>query len=67
MHPDWNIFHTFVVNQLHGVLRSDATNRTRPMTFYIENPAGIHGLFDDIAYAKCKQQFQKIPKIFLEA
>lgn len=54
MHPDWNIFDTFVVQSLHGVFKNDASNRSRPMTYYTENPSGIKGLFDEIAYAKCK-------------
>ncbi|XP_055315275.1 aminopeptidase N-like [Sitodiplosis mosellana] len=52
VHPDWSIFNDFVVQKLHVALRSDATNRTRPMTYYVENPSGIGGLFDNIAYAK---------------
>lgn len=57
MHPDWNIFDSFVVQTLHGVLKGDASNKSRPMTYYTENPSAIKELFDQIAYAKCKYSY----------
>lgn len=53
VHPDWDIFQSFLANKLHLALQIDATERTRPMTYYIESPRGVQGLFDNIAYAKC--------------
>lgn len=53
VHPDWNVFQYFLPAKLQNVFQSDATNRSRPMTYYIENPSGIANLFDNIAYAKC--------------
>lgn len=64
MHPDWNILDSFLVQKLHGVLKNDAKNTTRPMTYYTESPAEVKGLFDDIAYAKCKNSIQKIHFLF---
>lgn len=44
----------FVVETLQVTMGSDSLESTRPMTAYAESPAGISGLFDEIAYAKCK-------------
>lgn len=54
MHEDWNIWNDFVANKLQPVLRIDAQSTTRAMTTYAESPNGVSGLFDQIAYAKCK-------------
>lgn len=54
VHPDWNIFQVFAVQTLQRVFPSDATNKTRPMTYYVENPNSVSLLFDNIAYAKCE-------------
>lgn len=49
----------FVVNTLHSVFASDALETTRPMTHYVESPGAISGLFDNIAYEKCKYNLQQ--------
>lgn len=64
MHPDWNIFQSFLTGKLHSALQTDATERTRPMTYYIENPRAVQGLFDNIAYAKCKTFIINAKKVY---
>lgn len=44
----------------HEIMHEDATNRTRPMTFYVEEPDAIANVFDTIAYAKCKLTINQI-------
>lgn len=58
VHPEWNIFQKFVVTQFQRALEVDATENTRPMTFYVESPEAVRNLFDDIAYSKCKSFFE---------
>lgn len=44
----------FNVQKLQNALKVDALESTRPMSFNAETPSGISGLFDRIAYDKCK-------------
>ena len=55
--PEWNVLDVFVIDDLQNVFRSDSTNRTRPMTHYVESAQEVAWLFDNIAYAKCKYCF----------
>lgn len=50
----------FVIRTLQSVLQSDASPTQRPMTYYVESPQAISGLFSNIAYAKCKSIFEVI-------
>lgn len=43
----------FVTDTVQGVLKTDSSNATRPMSQYVERPETISRLFDNIAYAKC--------------
>ncbi|XP_031640015.1 aminopeptidase N-like [Contarinia nasturtii] len=52
VHPEWNINEHLVTRNLQPVLKLDARNKTRSMTYYVESPRGIQGLFDHISYAK---------------
>ena len=53
MFPEWDILNEFVLNHLQTVFQYDSTNRTRPMTHYVESPQEVARLFDNIAYSKC--------------
>lgn len=56
-YPDFQIMDYFVIRTLQSVLQSDASPTVRPMTYYVESPQAISGLFSNIAYAKCKWKF----------
>lgn len=45
---------TFVIDTVQSVLDTDANPSIRPMTYYVESPERISGLFDRIAYDKCE-------------
>lgn len=53
-YPDFQIMDYFVIRTLQSVFQSDASATVRPMTYYVESPSAISGLFSNIAYAKCK-------------
>lgn len=53
-YPDFQIMDYFVIRTLQSVFQSDASPTQRPMTYYVESPQAISGLFSNIAYAKCK-------------
>jgi len=53
VYPEFRDLDLFVMNDVQkGALRNDASSATRPMTYYLENPSSIQGLFDSIAYSK---------------
>jgi aminopeptidase N len=54
VYDDLRIEDYFNVNVLQNALRSDALETTRAMWTNAETPSGISGLFDNIAYDKCK-------------
>ena len=54
IYPEWKVLDLFVVEILQSSLGLDSTNRTRPMTHYVESPDYIEMLFDNIAYSKCE-------------
>lgn len=56
-YPDFQIMDYFVIRTLQSVFQSDASPTQRPMTYYVESPQAISGLFSNIAYAKCKSIF----------
>lgn len=56
-YPDFQIMDYFVIRTLQSVFQSDASPTQRPMTYYVESPQAISGLFSNIAYAKCKLIF----------
>lgn len=45
---------SFVVDVVQSVLDVDANPNIRPMTFYVESPERLDGLFDRVAYDKCE-------------
>lgn len=57
IYPEWRILDFYVVNTLQDVFLSDERESTRPMTHYAESAEGVLALFDNIAYAKCKFNF----------
>lgn len=61
-YPDFQIMDYFVIRTLQSVFQSDASPTQRPMTYYVESPQAISGLFSNIAYAKCKYITDKILK-----
>lgn len=77
-YPELRMNDLFVVNVLHRILRADATGYTRPMTYYVESPAAIEGIFDGISYSKAgsvfrmlmysitENTFRKVMQIFLD-
>lgn len=54
VYPEDRLMDTFVVDSVQTVLEVDASADIRPMTYYVENPDRISGLFDRVAYDKCK-------------
>jgi hypothetical protein len=54
--PEWRYKDTHLLTRLQTLaFAADASESIRPMTKYVEKPMEIMGLFDDIAYAKCKE------------
>lgn len=53
-HPELRFRHYFNVQKVQNAFRSDALETTRAMLSYAETPSDISGLFDRIAYDKCK-------------
>lgn len=51
---------TFVVDTVQSVLDVDASPSIRPMTYYTESPESLSGLFDRVAYDKCKSMIRFI-------
>lgn len=54
VYPDWKILDYYVLHTVQNVMNSDALESTRVMSQYVDSPAAISRLFDNIAYAKCK-------------
>lgn len=52
--PEWRRLDTAQFSQYQSVMVHDSTERTRPMSRYVESPADVSGNFDSIGYAKCK-------------
>lgn len=57
VYPDWKILDFYVLETVQNVMSSDSLESTRPMSHYVESPAAVSALFDNIAYAKCKSRF----------
>lgn len=55
-YPEDRAMDLFIVETVHGILDTDANPNIRAMTHYVDLPSQIMGLFDGIAYAKCKPQ-----------
>jgi hypothetical protein len=55
--PTMRMEELFAVEAMQGILYRDSRLTTRPMTWYEESPAGVQGLFDGIAYSKCKCRY----------
>lgn len=56
IYPSMRMEELFAVEAMQGILYRDSSLTTRPMTWYEESPAGVAGLFDGIAYSKCKNK-----------
>lgn len=52
IHPQWTIFHHFIVSEVQLALRTDVQTKTHPLTFYVESPEALENIFDDITYSK---------------
>lgn len=52
--PDWNVRHFYNTMDLMRLLKVDAAVDIRPMTYDATTLEEISGLFDFIAYGKCK-------------
>lgn len=54
--PNMGMMDIYVVENIQNVLNFDGNNNVRPMSQYVEDPQSVSGLFDSIAYEKCKLQ-----------
>uniref|UniRef100_A0A1I8PGY6 glutamyl aminopeptidase n=1 Tax=Stomoxys calcitrans TaxID=35570 RepID=A0A1I8PGY6_STOCA len=52
IHPDWDMLSQFLIADLHGVMRLDATLASHPIVQTVESPSQITELFDSITYSK---------------
>ncbi|XP_065171001.1 glutamyl aminopeptidase-like isoform X3 [Atheta coriaria] len=51
-HPDWKMLDQFVLDDLHNVLKLDATLASHPIVQQATTPDEITSLFDTISYSK---------------
>lgn len=54
VYPGERWIDTFLTGTVQPVLVTDANPAIRAMNYYVENPGRIDGLFDSVAYSKCK-------------
>jgi aminopeptidase N len=54
VYPELRMKDYFNIQKVQNALKVDALESTRPMLFNAETPSGISGLYDRIAYDKCK-------------
>jgi aminopeptidase N len=59
--PEWRMHDMMVVNILQTVFNRDASESTRPMTYYLESQNEVERLFDFVAYDKCEQEAKVNP------
>uniref|UniRef100_A0A1I8P3V9 Aminopeptidase n=1 Tax=Stomoxys calcitrans TaxID=35570 RepID=A0A1I8P3V9_STOCA len=52
IHPEWDMLDQFIIADLHGVMKLDATLASHPIVQTVENPNQITELFDSITYSK---------------
>ncbi|XP_065354225.1 glutamyl aminopeptidase-like isoform X3 [Calliphora vicina] len=52
VHPDWQMLDQFLISDLHGVMKLDATLASHPIVQTVESPNQITELFDSITYSK---------------
>ncbi|XP_075149954.1 glutamyl aminopeptidase-like [Haematobia irritans] len=52
IHPEWDMLDQFIIAELHGVMKLDATLASHPIVQPVENPNQITELFDSITYSK---------------
>lgn len=52
VYPDERWIDTFLVETVQPTFETDSNPNIRQMTYYVENPARVAGLFDTIAYDK---------------
>ncbi|XP_055851688.1 glutamyl aminopeptidase-like isoform X1 [Episyrphus balteatus] len=52
VHPDWKMLDQFLTDDLHGVMKLDATLASHPIVQTVESPNQITELFDSITYSK---------------
>lgn len=57
--PELRMRDYFNVQIVHRAFQADALESTRPMYFAPEISAAISGLFDRIAYDKCKKKLRE--------
>lgn len=51
---------TFLVETVQPMMENDANPLIRPMTFYVESPERVSGLFDNVAYSKGEFKMNQI-------
>lgn len=54
VYPDERWIDSFLVETVQPVLETDANPTIRPMSYYVESPARVANLFDNMAYSKRK-------------
>ncbi|XP_060551724.1 aminopeptidase N-like isoform X2 [Ruditapes philippinarum] len=52
IHPDWEMFEQFVINEVHQAMEFDSLVTSHPIYVPVDNPDEIHEIFDTISYAK---------------
>jgi aminopeptidase N len=60
VYPDWRVIDLMVVLTCQPVLVRDSYETTRPMNYYVEDPASVQNIFDFVAYSKCKICLEKL-------
>uniref|UniRef100_A0A1B0AGP0 glutamyl aminopeptidase n=1 Tax=Glossina pallidipes TaxID=7398 RepID=A0A1B0AGP0_GLOPL len=52
VHSDWKMLDQFLISDMHGVMKLDATLASHPIVQTVETPDQITELFDSITYSK---------------
>ncbi|KAH9512380.1 hypothetical protein Btru_039357 [Bulinus truncatus] len=52
VHPEWKLFDTYVVNDVHTALSNDGLVSSHPLYVPVNHPDEINEIFDSISYSK---------------